>query len=185
MTTVASSVATRKTSPVSVFQFQVYTRVTDTSREIDWLPKGKVGFTNVSGLGNSTESIEYKEGNDLYGGQFPGRSRPTGEVTLSRGLDLAGYLARWRSAILERTTLPGAYARCDLIIELYARQGVEGVAQSIAGPELIQRWVIPKAWPKDYNVDDLDSRGGTEVTIQRVVMACQNVPELLYPNPTV
>lgn len=169
-------------TPASAFQFRVYSTPADKDgKGPTFLPEGQVGFTDVDGLTIETETVQYKEGNDMYVRTLPGRTMPS-EVTFSRGMDRNGYLAAWKAATTERTAQPDDQIRNHVFVEVYRRQGVEGVAE--ADTQIVQIWKIPDAWVSRLETDAF-SGGSSEVTVQRMVLACDGPCELLFPPPAV
>lgn len=175
MATVASNAA--KNAPVSGFQFEVYTMANHAG--YDPIPKDKVGFTEVSGLADDTDAVEYKEGNDLYVDMLPGMSRPQ-ELTLGRGVDRSGYLIAWRKAVREGTMMPDQGFRCDLFVVQYDRSGTPTSSGEEVVAEPIRVWKFTNAWPRSMSQDDLNSTA-SEISLERVVMCYRGPPEQVWP----
>ena len=168
---------TTKNAPVSGFQFEVYSLSNGT---INPIPKNKVGFTEVSGLTDETEAVEYKEGNDLYADMLPGMTKPQ-ELTLSKGTDRSNYLLSWRQLIKERYQLPNQAYRASIIVAMYDRTGT---AKSGESPELIRMWRFNDAWPRSLSQDDFSS-SSSEINVERLVLCYRGAPEVIFPAPSV
>ena len=176
MVTVASSAA--KNSPVSGFQFEVYTMANPES-SYNPIQKNQVGFSEVSGLTDDTEAVEYKEGNDLYADMLPGMSRPQ-ELTLGRGVDRSGHLIAWRKAVREQTFMPDGGYRCDLFVVMYDRSGTPTSKGDDTIAEPIRVWKFPQAWPRSMSQDDLNATS-SEIAIERVVICYRGPAEQVWP----
>lgn len=162
-------------SPVSSFQFSIYTVPNEFG--MNYLPEGEIGFSECSGLTDETEAVEFKEGDDLYVDKLPGQSKSP-EVTLSHGLDRSNFLQKWRATIKERTKLPTAKARCDVIITVWDRQGAPGAAEVPA--EKITVWKLKKAWPRSLELGDLKSTD-SEINMMKLILCCYGPPEQIFP----
>lgn len=173
MATQANGVA--KTTPISSFQFTVHS-VNPNGGKV-YLPEGKIGFTEVSGLSKETEALEYKEGNDLYGRNLPGRTK-AGSITLRRGLDLNNYFIGWRDGIEERTALPTGTAVNDVIITIYDRRGAPGASETVS--EIYRIIRLRNAWPSTMEIGDLSGTAG-DINIQSVTLVHDGPYEILYP----
>ena len=177
MATEASSATTN--SPVSGFQFEVYTL---SNGVIDPIPRDKVGFTEVSGLTDETDAVEYKEGNDLYTDMLPGMTKPQ-ELTLAKGTDRSNYLLSWRAFIKERYQLPGDDYRCTLIVAMYDRTGTAKSSGDGVSAELVRMWRFEKAWPRSLAQDDFNSTS-SEINVERVILCYKGAPEIVFPQPS-
>ena len=164
-----------KTAPVSGFQFEVYSL---TNGQIDPIPRNKVGFTEVSGLTDETDAVEYKEGNDLYTDMLPGMTKPQ-ELTLAKGTDRSNYLLSWRMLVKERYQLPNQAYRCSIIVAMYDRTGTPTSGDS---PELIRMGRFNDAWPRSLAQDDFSSTN-SEINVERLVLCYRGAPEVLFPAP--
>lgn len=83
--------------PLLNSQFKVWTE----GRGGGYLPKDKVGFDHVGGLGTgTTEAIPYRPGNSRITRQLIGNTS-FHAVTMSKGLDKGGHIMRWRLRIWE------------------------------------------------------------------------------------
>jgi phage tail-like protein len=167
----------QKNAPISGFQFTVHSLANAVG--LDPIPINDVGFSEVSGLTDDTEAVEYKEGNDLYTDMLPGQTKPQ-ELTLSRGVDRSGFLVAWRELVKERTYSPGQGFRCDLILSVYDRQGAPMAVGDAAEAALIRQYKFIDAWPRSLAHDDLNSTS-SEIILERVVICYRGAPELIFP----
>lgn len=151
-------------TPISGFQFEIYTLPNLFGN--NFIPRRSVGFSEINGLSNETEAVEYKEGNDLYVDMLPGQTKPT-ELTLVKGVDISNYLRRWRALILERNALPTEQVRCTLIIVQYNRQGAPGAAVQDTAP--IRTWRGEEAWPRSLTQADFSSTN-SEINTETLVV---------------
>lgn len=163
------------TQPISSFQFEVYTQ-----GNADWLPQGKVGFSEVDGLTSTTAVMEYKEGNDLYSVNLPGRTNAF-SVTLRRGTDKSNYLAKWRRSIEERSALPRSQYECDVVINLYERQGSPGACESPMGPVLVRQWRLTRAWPSELRQGSLSGLDNN-INVEELVLTGYGPPQMTFPE---
>lgn len=121
------------------------------------------GFNKVSGIKVEVEAVSYSEG--TFGGhpiQLPGIMSP-GELTLERGLTDNVELWNWVLEVVEtenaRPKIGALSFRKDLELVLLNREAVE-----------VKRWHVDEAWPKTYELDDLDS-STSDVLMERLVLA--------------
>ena len=170
----------QKNAPISGFQFELHTL---SNGSINPIPAANVGFSEVSGITDDTEAVEYKEGNDMYPDMLPGQTKPQ-ELTLSRGVDRSGYLLAWRELVKERTFMPGQQYRCDLVLSVYDRQGTPQASGDGESSELIRQYKFKDAWPRSLSTDDLNSTS-SEIIMERVIVCYRGAPELIFPQPVV
>lgn len=166
----------QRNAPISGFQFEVHTV---TNGVIDPIPSGQVGFSEVSGITDDTEAVEYKEGNDLYPDMLPGQTKPQ-ELTLSRGVDFSGYLLAWRELVKERTFMPDHFYRCDLFVTVYQRQGTPQAVGDGVEARMIRQYKFTDAWPRALTHDDLSSTS-SEITLERCIICYRGPAELTFP----
>jgi phage tail-like protein len=131
---------------------------------------GRGGFKSVSGMGRTTEVIEYREGGDNETPRkYPGQTT-FGNITLERGYsDDEDFLA-W----------------CNLIYNTAQSRGFQGddsyrktarvYLRNKAGV-FVREWRIARAWPTEFTVGDLDA-GGNEILMQTLVIAHEGWSEV-------
>lgn len=163
------------TQPISSFQFEVYTQGGE-----NWLPVGNVGFSEVDGISSTTAVMEYKEGNDLYSVNLPGRSNAF-TVTLRRGTDQSRYLVNWRRAIEEQSALARKQYECDVFINMYERQGTPGACESPLGPVLVRQWHLKRAWPSELRQGSLSGLDNN-INVEELVLTGYGPPRLVFPE---
>jgi phage tail-like protein len=166
-----------KNAPISGFQFEVHT--IPNSHGYDPLKSATVGFSEVSGLTDDTEAVEYKEGNDMYPDMLPGQTKPQ-ELTLSRGVDHSAYLLKWREKVKERTYAPGQGYRCDLVVTVYDRSGTPQARGDSSETLIMRQYKFLDAWPRSVTTDDLNSTS-SEIILERVIICYRGAPVLLFP----
>lgn len=136
------------TNPLPVFHFQV-----------EW-GGSRVGFSEVSGLDQSIEVIEYREGSSPVRTPklIPGLARPA-TVTLKRGImPKDNELFDWI-----RTSLSGAVERRDLVVSLLDTQHE---------PAMV--WKLKSAWPTKLEAPTLDAFAN-EIAIETLEIVCEGL----------
>jgi phage tail-like protein len=114
--------------------------------------QGKVAgyFTEVSGLGSETETIEHKvmasNGKAEIVKKIPGRMK-WGDITLKRGITSVMDVWTWRKQV-EDGDIEGA--RSDGSIMMYDQSGT-----------LVAQWDFEKAWPSKVSGPSLQSDGNS------------------------
>lgn len=139
----------KPTRPIVTAWFEVY------SVKGVHIPRGTVGFQEVTGLDRETDALMHKQGNDLYEDHIPGRTKAA-KLTLVKGLDLNNSLEAWKAEVEESTALADAELREDVMVAMYDRQGTPGSARAPAGAQLIKQWLIQSAWVSSIKVSNLE-----------------------------
>lgn len=108
------------------------------------------GFSSVTGLGDETEVIDYREGIDgSTVRKLPGLNNTT-EIVLKRGVSINDDFPRWRAEIRGSAgALPLANARRQVIVVVNNAQQVP-----------IRALLAVDAWPSKLEHDDLDATTG-------------------------
>ena len=170
MATIKNNRSTLATDPVRNFRFLVTFQPQDTSNT--GLNKGTqftMGFTSVSGLAVTTDSIPYREGGyNTTVHQIPGQTSFT-PLTLQRGVML-GTPGNWDWMKQLFATVQGGGStlganknfRCDLEIQVLQHPvagAVGDVAQDAvaAAPEVAMRFKVYNAWPTTVAYSDLNA----------------------------
>ena len=184
----ATKLGGQPVDPVRKFRFEVET-IGST-----FLPPGKVGFTEVSGLNlGNTEVIEYADGNDMTPRKLPGRTK-FGDVTLKKGVDAGRHLSAWREIVIESLNEEPDFAgvarpdidedgkrtndfRADVKITLYDRSESSGPNPGRRRAE----WIVRKAWPSTLTVDPLNGMSG-EVLMEECVLATERIIQTFPPR---
>lgn len=119
------------------------------------------GFDKVSGLRQTTDEVEYREGGENFTPhRLPGQTK-FGDITLSRGLSLNKEIMSWVTDIfkLDGTHLQDPNFRRTLLIKELDRVGAT-----------VRSWQVFEAWIKEYSLGDWDAKSN-EVHIESMVLA--------------
>ncbi len=120
------------------------------------------GFQEVSGLNVDLTIAEYRNGNEKvnHTRKVTGMYK-VGDVTLKRGLMGADDLNQW--LIQTRTGDPKApkTVKIEMIDEL--------------GQNPVATWTLLNARPMKYTAPSLNAKGGTDVAIEELVLACEDI----------
>lgn len=112
------------------------------------------GFSQCSIPENSTETVEYREGNDRPTPRKLWSLNSYGTLTLEKGTtDDSIELYEWRQAV-EQGQVDDA--RRNIAVVVLDEEGNPG-----------PRWEFRDAWPTQYDAPDLDS-SGNEVAIESI-----------------
>lgn len=148
--------AVDRETPYSAFNFRVTADIFGSPDQ--W----QAGFQEISGLGIEVAVAEYRNGNEkenkvrkMYG--MPKYS----DVTLKRGVGGLTAFYDWVKLVGDGDQT----ARREVTIELLDEAG--------QGPVLT--WKLSKAWPTKYTPPTLNAKGGTDVAIEELVLACEKV----------
>jgi phage tail-like protein len=115
------------------------------------------GFSKASIPENSSEPVEYREGNDPPHQKKLWSLNSFGNLTLEKGTtENSMALFEWRKQV-EQGKLDSARSQIAVIV-----QDEEGDS----GP----RWEFKKAWPRQYDAPDLDA-SGSDVAIESIEIA--------------
>jgi phage tail-like protein len=156
LTTGERSDITTKPNPLRGFKFSVKTS--------DGIEIG--GYNKVSGLSDSTDVVEYREGNDgNFNQKMAGLSKHD-DVVLQRGVSKDDYMNQWREQVIDFDTgignseTPEGYYK-DLVIELKDKHGT-----------VIKTYKINNTFPNKYEIDDLDAKS-SEVIMEKVTLTVE------------
>lgn len=119
----------------------------------------QAGFTDCSGLGSTTDPIEYREGGKnrtLH--KLPGQTKYP-NIVLKRGLTDSRDLYDWYDAVVK-----GKVRRFDGSIVVY---DVDGVTEKV-------RWNFFNAWPTKWDGPDFSAKGN-EVAIETLELAHEGI----------
>ena len=114
----------------------------------------QAGFTEVSGLGVTIETIEYRNGNERENAvrKLPGLKKFT-DITLKRGV--TGDLAFWEWI---KTAMNGHVERRNVTIRLLDE-----------ARETVLSWRVKRAWPCRYEGPSLRA-GSSDVALETLVI---------------
>lgn len=176
------------TDPIRNFRFLVTFKPLGTQDpEKEWQPDAQIGFTSVSGLAISTESIPYREGGyNTTVHQIPGQTTFS-PVTFQRGVTI-GSNQHWRWMRTMFSTVSAAKLtaaqsfRSDVVIEVLNHpvrystgastsygdpQRSEG---AVAGDDLIvARFQLFNAWPTSVAYSDLNA-GDNALMVEQMTL---------------
>ncbi|MGD9525785.1 phage tail protein [Pseudonocardia sp.] len=119
----------------------------------------RAGFRECSGLENSQNAVEYREGTDrnLAPRKIPGLNSHS-DITLSRGITGDRTLWEWRQKAAR-----GTVERHDISISLLDDTGAVKII-----------WNLFDCWPKGWTGPSLNA-SGDEVAIEQLTLACERV----------
>jgi phage tail-like protein len=173
MATIKNNRSTLTTDPVRNFRFLVTFKPHDTSGPLT-NPSVSIGFTSVSGLAVTTDSIPYREGGyNTTVHQIPGQTSFT-PLTLQRGVVLGSDQNwKWMKQLFQTVEQTGGLAlgsnfRCDLEIAVLnhpvpgAGADVDTVPAAGAIPgtgtdSVAMRFKVYNAWPTTVAYSDLNA----------------------------
>jgi phage tail-like protein len=140
--------------------------------EINGVP---MGFRMISGLKETTEIIEYREGGENETPRkLPGQTTFE-NVVLERGMAADGSdLLGWRDQIFSLDNTEGAQPpgtdgagtadfRREVVIYLKNKSGVD-----------VWKWTVQRAWPSELEIGDLDA-SSNEVLIEKLTLANEGI----------
>jgi phage tail-like protein len=141
----------------------------------------EIGFDKVTGLENTHDVIEYREGNETeIMHKLPGLTK-TGSITLERAMIANGgepngyYFKTWDELILDAIKGTGNLAfRKNIKIATFNRATwVAGAAQTTA----TGLWIVYNAWPTKVSWSDLDG-GGNDLVRETVELAVEHIKRI-------
>lgn len=120
------------------------------------------GFQEVSGLSNEITLAEYRNGNEPenHVRKVPGMNKST-DVTLKRGVIGSLNFFTW----IKETREGSQAVRRPVTIEL--------MDEAHATP--VMTWKLYNALPMKYTAPSLNAKGGTDVAIEELVLACERL----------
>lgn len=120
------------------------------------------GFQEISGLGNEITIAEYRNGNEPenHVRKIHGMNKAT-DVTLKRGVIGSLNIFSW----IKETREGGQAVRRTVVIEL--------MDEAHTAP--VMTWKLINAMPMKYTGPTLNAKGGTDVAIEELVLACEKV----------
>lgn len=122
------------------------------------------GFQEVSGLGNEITIAEYRNGNEPenHVRKIPGMNKST-DVTLKRGVIGSLNIFTWIKETREGTLIqePRPTVKIELMNEAHT--------------EPVMTWLLTNAVPMKYTGPTLNAKGGTDVAMEELVLACEKI----------
>ena len=185
MPTIINNRSNLETDPIRNFRFLVtFKPLNSTDSGSDWLPAGggkvTVGFTSVSGLSITTDSIPYREGGyNTTVHQIPGQSS-FAPITLQRGVIL-GTDQHWKWMRKLFATIQGGTNRAatenfrsDIEIAVLshpiAGSGSNGTqAATDYKDHVAMRFQVYNAWPTSVAYSDLNA-GDNAIFVEQLTL---------------
>lgn len=148
--------AVLRDNPYGAFNFRV------TATRFGGAETIRAGFQEVSGLGIESTVAEYRNGNDPenHVRKINGVYKVT-DVTFKRGLIGSDDFFRWLKDVRE-----GAQSVLDQV-------SIELMAEDHSGP--VMTWRLKNARPIKYTGPTLNAKGGTDVAMEELVLACESL----------
>jgi len=122
------------------------------------------GFSEVSGLNAEVTVAEYRAGNHKtnYVTKVPAIHK-SGDITLKRGVIGAENLYTW----LDQVRSGDVTAKRNVVIKLMSENHAESVVQ----------WKLVNAMPIKWTGPTLTAKGGSDVAIEELVLAVENITQ--------
>ena len=125
----------------------------------------QAGFQKVTGLKETTEIIEYREGGENEAPQkFPGQSN-SDPLVFERGMFSFDDLTAWRKLVFDADQQNGAQGddnyRKDIVIYLNDKSGTR-----------VAQWSYRGTWISELSEGDLDATGN-DIYIESMTLATQ------------
>ena len=148
--------ASERNNPYQPFNFRV------TVDRLGEAGSFQAGFQEISGLGNEITLAEYRNGNELenHVRKLAGMNKSS-DVTLKRGV--IGSLNIW--SWIKETREGSQQVRRNVTIDLLDE----------AGSGAVMTWKLFNAVPMKYTGPTLNGKGGTDVAIEELVLACEKL----------
>lgn len=124
----------------------------------------RAGFAKISGLEETTEDIEYREGGENETPHHLTGQTKFGDITMERGISRDEDFVNWRQLIFDANQVEGFQPPNDdyrKVVVIYLRDK--------AGND-VKQWTVQGCWPKSLKHGDLDANGN-EVDIETIVLA--------------
>jgi len=168
--------STLVTDPIRNFRFLVSFAATDTTKTDIAVAKATLGFTSVSGLAVTTDSIPYREGGfNTTVHQIPGQTsfQP---ITLQNGV-VIGKKEKWNwMRNMFATVMGGAQRgltdgfRCDVTIKILAHPIPKLDAAAKAGiNDVAMQFKVYNAWPTAVAYSDLNA-GDNSLFVEQMTL---------------
>ena len=184
MATIYQNRSALATDPIRNFRFLVsFAAVNPNATNLSGITTATMGFTSVSGLAVTTDSIPYREGGyNTTVHQLPGQTSFS-PITLSKGVMLgdssqAAWMKRLFSVVSSGAKAGiGADFRCDLDIRVLSHPnpaGLSGADATLAGvnsdtPHVAIRFRVYNAWITNLSYSNLDA-GGNSLMVEEMTL---------------
>jgi phage tail-like protein len=149
--------AVQRDNPYGAFNFRV------TADRFGDAGSVQGGFQEISGLGTEVTVAEYRNGNDPenHVRKIDGIYKAS-DVTLKRGLMGANSFFAWIKDVRDGIQ---ANMRATVTIELLDE----------AHTGTVMTWRLTNAFPSKYTGPTLSAKGGTDVAMEELVLACEKI----------
>lgn len=129
----------------------------------------RAGFSKVTGLKQTTEIIEYREGGENETPRkLPGQTK-FDNITLERGKTIDTDFTDWAGQVFTIDARDGAQGddnfRKRVVIYLKDKSGAR-----------VRKWTLVQTWPTEYSAGDLDA-SSNEVLVNSLVLAHEGMKE--------
>jgi len=135
----------------------------------------RAGFSKVTGLKETTEKINYREGGDNESPRKLAGQTDFDDIVLERGMSIDNDFNNWRQQIYDVDQVEGNQGGDDY------RRTVIIYLKNKAGTR-VKQWTVKKAWPSEKADPDLDA-GANDVAIETLTLANEgNKPQTLVTS---
>jgi phage tail-like protein len=192
MPTIINNRSTLITDPIRNFRFLVQFKPQGTNPTLDKLKGVTLGFTSVSGLSVTTDSIPYREGGyNTTVHQIPGQTTFT-PLTLQRGVILGtNQNWEWMRNLFATVAAGGSTRsiaqnfRCNLEVQVLSHPipsaGEED--NSSATDHVSMRFEVYNAWPTSVAYSDLNA-GDNALFVEQMTLVHEGFDVNWAPNLT-
>jgi phage tail-like protein len=192
MPTIINNRSTLITDPIRNFRFLVQFKPQGTNPTLDALKGVTLGFTSVSGLSVTTDSIPYREGGyNTTVHQIPGQTTFT-PITLQRGVILGtNQNWEWMRNMFATVAAGGSTRsiaqnfRCNLEVQVLSHPipsaGEED--NSSATDHVAMRFEVYNAWPTSVAYSDLNA-GDNALFVEQMTLVHEGFDVNWAPNLT-
>ena len=192
MPTIINNRSTLITDPIRNFRFLVQFKPQGTIPTLDALKGVTLGFTSVSGLSVTTDSIPYREGGyNTTVHQIPGQTTFT-PITLQRGVILGtNQNWEWMRNMFATVAAGGSTRsiaqnfRCNLEVQVLSHPipsaGEED--NSSATDHVAMRFEVYNAWPTSVAYSDLNA-GDNALFVEQMTLVHEGFDVNWAPNLT-
>ena len=152
----------------------------------------QVGFQKVSGLKETTDVVEYREGNmPVHKRKLPGLTNYD-PITLTRGATNSSYLFDWRALTARYNSNGGLGDGVPPAGDIQAENATSGFRRSVTiklydkgepNNVAVRSWKLHLAWPSELSVSDLNAEG-SEVLVETLVLQHEGLNILTPPERT-
>jgi phage tail-like protein len=192
MPTIINNRSTLITDPIRNFRFLVQFKPQGTNPTLDALKGVTLGFTSVSGLSVTTDSIPYREGGyNTTVHQIPGQTTFT-PITLQRGVILGtNQNWEWMRNMFATVAAGGSTRsiaqnfRCNLEVQVLSHP-IPAAGEddnSAATDHVAMRFEVYNAWPTSVAYSDLNA-GDNALFVEQMTLVHEGFDVNWAPNLT-